>query len=168
MARRKQDGIEIDEDLAHQRLEWRLERIGWTLMALLVLAALLGLLGYGPMSRASAGDAATLSLDYDRVQRASAPTEYRFHAAPALSGNGEVRLRFDASLLEEVELESIRPEPREVRTGPGYTEFAFATDGGERPADIVFQFRPATFCHVRGQVATQGAAPLLLDQYVLP
>ncbi len=137
-------------------------------MALLVLAALLGLLGYGPKSRASAGDAAALSPGYDRGGRAGAPTEYRLHAAPALSGYGGVRLRLDASLLEEVELESIRPEPREVRTGPGYTEFAFATDGGERPADIVFQFRPATFGHVRGQVATQGAAPLLLDQYVLP
>lgn len=165
---RKQHGIQINEDLAHQRLEWRLERIGWAVMALLVLAGLLGLFGYGPVSRASAGDAATLSLDYDRFQRASAPSEYRFSASPALSGDGEVRLRFDGGLMDQVELDSVLPEPREVRAGPGYTEFAFATDGGDQPAEIVFQFRQATFGHVRGHVTAQGAPPLLVDQYVLP
>ena len=168
MARQQQRGMQIDEDLAHQRLEWRLERIGWAAMALLVVAALVGLLGYGPLSHASAGDAATLAVDYDRIQRASAPTAYRFHVAPALAGNGEVRLRFDAALLDEVELESILPEPREVRTGPGYTEFAFATAAGDEPATIMFEFRPATFGHVRGRVTSEGAPPLLFDQYILP
>ena len=163
-----EDTIEINEDRGFQRREWRFERVGWTMMALVVAAALLGVFGYGPLSHATVGDPATLALDYDRVQRASAPAEYRFRAARALTGDGEVRLRFDSALTEEMELDSIMPEPREVRSGPGYTEFAFATAAGDEPATIMFEFRPATFGHVRGRVTSEGAPPLLFDQYILP
>ena len=162
------DTIEINEDRGFQRREWRFERAGWTVMALVVAAALLGVFGYGPVSHASAGDPETLAVDYDRVQRASAPAEYLFRVAPGLAADGELRLRFDAALTAEMELDSILPEPREVRSGPGYTEFAFATDGGDRPAEIVFLFKPATFGHVRGRVTSDGAPPLVLDQWVLP
>lgn len=165
----RRQGPEINEDRRHQRIEWRMERVAWMVMLLLMAASLLGVFGSGPLSRAQAGQSGTLTLDYDRVQRSSAPTEYRFEAAPALARDGQLRLRFDAALLEEVELDSIVPEPETVRSGPGYTEFAFALDAAAaQPASIVFQFQPATFGHVRGRVATAGAPPLVVDQIVLP
>lgn len=167
-SQRRQGGLEFNEDRRHQRIEWRMERVAWTVMLLLMVASLLGVFGGGPLSRARAGQAGTLTLDYDRVQRSSAPTEYRFEAAPALARDGQLRLRFDAALLEEVELESIVPEPESTRSGPGYTEFAFALDAAAQPANIVFQFQPATFGHVRGRVVAAGAPPLVLDQIVLP
>ena len=39
MARRKQDGIEIDEDLAHQRLEWRLAKLGALFLVIVLFQA---------------------------------------------------------------------------------------------------------------------------------
>jgi hypothetical protein len=169
MVNTQEQGIQINENRDHQRREWRIERIGWLVMAALLAAGLLGLLGYGPLSRARAGEAGTLSLEYDRLQRSSAPTEYRFDAAPSLARDGELRLRFDDTLLDEVEMQSIVPEPREVRSGPGYTEFVFAMDRTEGPsAHIQFQFEPATFGHVRGRVTADGAAPLVIDQIIYP
>lgn len=164
-----QSRFQIDEDRRHQRHEWRVERIGWVLMAALLVAGLLGLLGYGPLSRAHAGEPGTLTLEYDRLQRSSAPTEYRFEAAPSLVRAGRLRLRFDDALLDEVEMQSIIPEPTEMRSGPGYTEFVFAMDAGKgSPARIQFQFQPATFGHVRGRITADGAAPLVVDQIVYP
>ena len=92
-------GLQIEEDRAHQRREWRIERVGWVLMAGLLLAGLLGLLGDGPLSRATAGSAGALSVEYDRLQRAAAPYEYRFEVDPSLAREGQLRLRFDDALL---------------------------------------------------------------------
>src|SRR5690242_8532320 len=97
------DRIQIDVDRRHSRREWRIERIGWAVMAVLLAAGLLGLLGYGPLSQARAGEPGTLSVTYDRLQRASAPSEYHFTVAPSLARDGELRLRFDDTLLDEVD-----------------------------------------------------------------
>lgn len=164
-----QSRFQIVEDRSHQRHQWRFERIGWVLMAALLAAGLLGLLGYGPLSRAHAGKPGALTLQYDRLQRSSAPTEYRFEAAPSLVRDGRLRLRFDDALLDEVEMQSIIPQPTEMRTGPGYIEFVFAMDAGKgSPAHIQFQFKPATFGHVRGRITADGTAPLVVDQIVYP
>ena len=165
----KDQSLQIDEDLGHERREWRAERTGWVVMAVLLAAGLLGLLGYGPLSRTQVGTPGTLSVHYDRLQRSSAPTEYRFDIDPSLIRQGELRLRFDQVLLEEIEMRSILPEPKETRSGPGYTEFVFAVDAaGKAPIRVQFQFQPATFGHVRGRVIAEGAAPLVIDQIVYP
>ncbi|MBP1472779.1 hypothetical protein J7I44_00570 [Frateuria sp. MAH-13] len=169
MAQTRDDGLQIEQDRTHSRREWRIERVGWAVMAILLAAGLLGLLGYGPLSQANAGEPGKLTLAYDRLQRASAPSEYHFTVAPSLARDGVFRLRFDNALLDEVELQSIIPEPEHVRAGPGYTEYVFAMEAAEgSPARIQFQFEQATFGHVRGNVTADGAAPLVIDQFILP
>jgi hypothetical protein len=161
--------IQIEEDSRHQQRDWRFERTGWAVMAIVLVAGLLGLLGYGPLSQTQAGARGALTVTYDRLQRASAPTAYRFQAAQSLARNGELRLRFDDALLDEMEMDSILPEPVQMRAGPGYTEFVFAMAGAEGPpARLQFQFQPATFGHVRGRVSTEGAEPLVIDQIIFP
>ena len=78
MASQQQGGIQIDEDLAHQRLEWRLERIGWAAMARLLGAAGGGVVGYVPMGRARAGEARRPALPPARPH-----DSYRCRAARA-------------------------------------------------------------------------------------
>jgi len=169
MVQTRDDGLQIEEDRAHARHEWRIERVGWAVMALLLVAGVLGLLGYGPLSEVHVGDPGTLSVTYDRLQRASAPSEYHFTVAPSLARDGKLRMRFEDALLEEIEIESIIPEPDQVLSGPGYTLYVFAMDAaGGPPAHIQFQFQQATFGHVRGSVTAEGAAPLVIDQIILP
>ena len=47
--------LEISQDLTFQRRSWIVQRVGWVMLALLILAALGGLFGPGPLSRARAG-----------------------------------------------------------------------------------------------------------------
>jgi hypothetical protein len=37
--------LEVNEELEFQRRDWMAQRVGWTVMALVVVVALLGLLG---------------------------------------------------------------------------------------------------------------------------
>ena len=162
-------GLEIDEHRAHQRREWLIERIGWGVMAALVVAALLGLFGDGPIGETTAGTPDALRVDYNRLQRAAAPTEYRFAVHPALARDGRLRLRVEDRLLEEAHLRAIVPEPESATAGPGYTEFAFAVDpGSDTPVRIVFDLEPTTFGRVTGRVAAEGAPPVVIDQFVFP
>lgn len=169
MVQTRDDGLQIEVDRPHSRREWRIERVGWAVMAILLAAGLLGLFGYGPLSQTIAGEPGKLTVTYDRLQRASAPSEYHFTVAPSLARDGMFRLRFDNVLLEEVEIQSIIPAPEHARSGPGYTEYEFAMAPAEGPpARIQFQFQQATFGHVRGNVSADGAAPLVIDQFILP
>ena len=67
--------IELAEDMEFQRKNWRAERIGWAVLAFILLAAALGLFGQGPLGGTvvAAGDD-SLSLTYERFWRLSSPT----------------------------------------------------------------------------------------------
>lgn len=171
-ATRKREKTADESDFAdlmrHHRAAWRVERIGWTVMALLLAATLLGAFGDGPLSHARSGSAQGLSVEYDRLLRSSAPALYRFEANPSLARDGVIRLRFDGALIENMELESIVPEPEAQEAGPGFTEFAFRVAPGDRPAKFDFRFRPATFGHRTGGVSVAGAEAVRINQFVYP
>ena len=48
--------LQIHQDLCQERREWKIQRVGWLLMALMLVAALAGLLGPGPLSSTIAED----------------------------------------------------------------------------------------------------------------
>ena len=71
---KKTDGLEITEDMSFQNLTWKIQRIGWVIMFILVLLALLGLFGDGLLADTTAGSSeAGLSIEYPRYERAFSP-----------------------------------------------------------------------------------------------
>lgn len=169
-SKRKRDGAGANyaDTMRHHRAAWRAERIGWTVMALLLLATLLGAFGDGPLSRAHNGSLQSLSVRYDRLLRASAPTNYRFEANPAIASGGELRLRFDQAMVEGIEIDLIVPTPEREQAGPDYTEFVFNVAPGSSPVRIDFRYRPATFGPHNGRVSVGGAHAVTIDQFVYP
>ena len=49
MATQRED-LELETDESFQRNEWRIQRVGWIVWSLVIIAGLIGLLGSGPMS----------------------------------------------------------------------------------------------------------------------
>jgi hypothetical protein len=164
-----EDDLLLQRVMPHHRAAWRVERIGWAIGSVALIAAMLGLFGYGPMSRTTVGTHESIQVEYDQFQRSSAPTDYVVTANAALARAGRLRIRFDQSLVEQVEFNDIVPEPEHVLAGRGYTEFEFdIAPGREARVRIVFRFRPITFGHRGGQVVVSGAPPVTLDQYIYP
>ena len=59
--------LEIDDNADLHQIEWRIQRAGWLIWGVIIAAGLLGLLGSGPISSATAtGADDSLSIDYDR------------------------------------------------------------------------------------------------------
>ena len=65
--------LELATDDAFQQIEWRIQRIGWLVWAMLLLAALLGLTGSGWLSGAEVtSDDGAVTVKYDRFLQVNA------------------------------------------------------------------------------------------------
>ncbi len=101
----------INDEIDFQRKSWRFERIGWFVLALIVLLTLLGLFSKGPLStgHVSSADGA-LQVEYQRFQRHGAHSQLIVTAQVAPSSSAAVR--FSPQLFEAFTLEGIYPAPQ--------------------------------------------------------
>jgi len=150
------------ELIFHQR-EWRIQRVGWLLLALFLALALGGLFGNGPLSRAHA-DGAAGRVEYQRFVRYGLSTDLVI--TPTGSAQGVNRSEIEADYLESFRVEHITPEPASVRLSGRHIvyEFASAAPG----ASISFHIRPQRLLRHTSGVSIDGAAPVGISQLTYP
>lgn len=166
---RRVGDLEIDEDRAYQRLFWTIQRFGWVGMGLLVLAGLAGLLGPGPLSSTTVGDAA-LRVEYDRFGQWVAGTTLRVRVERPPAGEGEVRVFLNAAYLKDMLIERVTPEPERVEGGEEGHVYVFNLAEPGRGLDASFHLRPERAGAFRGEVRLggAGAARVEFDQFIYP
>ena len=71
--------IEIQEDFNHQKISWRIKKIGFIIIFLLVILASLGLFGTGFLSATDLGNKNYAWLSYEKFTRAGSPAEIDIH-----------------------------------------------------------------------------------------
>ena len=69
------------EKLEHIRRNWRVKRVGWVVLAILVLAGAAGLFGDGPLS-STIRSANGLTLEFDRFVRRERPFTLKLNLVP--------------------------------------------------------------------------------------
>jgi len=133
--------LEITQDLPFQEREWRSQRIGWAVMALVVLAALLGLFGDGPLGQASAGDPAKgLGVSYARFSRFQSTTELAVRFPP--ESGPEVRVLLSRSFADRVTMKAIVPPPAAHEGGDDAVVYIFRPGQGQSMSSITFSYEP--------------------------
>jgi hypothetical protein len=149
MARHKD--LEIEQNLAFQRREWRAQSIGWWVLTAFLVAAMLGLFGEGPLSRARAGEAGDpMWIEYERFVRVGRLARLTVHTG-ARESSEPLELRIARSYFEGLILEHVVPEPDDLRVDADHVTMAFS--GGRRPAAIVFDVQPRRAGLQRGEIA---------------
>lgn len=159
--------LEVSEDLRFQHRWWRVERIGWTVMALVLLASLAGALGDGPLSRAATRSASgTFEISFDRVGRRMSPQNLALHIQ---LGNKPqtVTLSISRSFLAHVELREIFPEPVTVSADASRRLYEFSPAPGAAQIWITVEFEPNEAGLLRGTF-TVGDESVAISQLVLP
>jgi hypothetical protein len=151
--------LQIDADMNYQRRAWAFQRFGWLLIAALVLAALFGLFGGGPLSSASA-EGVRVRLDYDRFARLGQSTKLRLSFMNAPS----TRLELSRAYLDSFRIEQITPAPRATDGNQDWLGYSFA---GEGSMTVAFDLIPETFGTIRGAIRGSGET-LLFRQLVYP
>jgi hypothetical protein len=112
------------EQLARMRRRWRLQHLGWALVAALVLAGAAGVFGSGPLS-ATTRSVDGLSLEFDRFIRRGAP----FTLTAVLTvppGASEARLSLSRRYFDKIRIEAMLPSPIQVVSAPEVVTFVFA------------------------------------------
>jgi len=159
-------GLEISQRLKEQAIEWKVERIAWVVMALILLAALAGLLGPGPLSKAVAGDrASALWVEYHRFERYQAPTKLIIHLTPPAR---EIRLWINYGFMRNVDLEHIDPEPERSEAGADRYSFPFVLNDTKNEIILTVYFKANEFGMLHTEMGLENGPSLRFSQMVYP
>lgn len=167
MGNQKAD-LSITQDPSVLRLESLAERIGWGAIALIIVAAGLGLFGSGPLSSArAASDDGSVSIEYRRFWRISSPMQIRIEVAPPI--DGVARLWIDRDYLDALSVSRIVPQPQRVEAAADRVIYMFPTanlDGQPLRLTIDAEFTSAW--RIRGAIGLEGAGTVQFDHFVYP
>jgi hypothetical protein len=164
---RNPKGSPIEEDLRFQNVTWIAERLGWLVMAAVVLAALLGLFG-GPSAKTEVRDASgRVQVEYQRFQRLLAPSGMKITLDAKTDPIVDVVV--DEGLAGAFELRTVSPQPLESLAHEGGVLLRFAVTSENRaPVQIVLMGVPGKAGRVRGGIGLLGEQPAQLSIFVYP
>jgi hypothetical protein len=161
--------LEIDQDLRFQKREWAFERVSWVVMALFVLAGLLGLLGRGPMSyQTAASPDGTVSVEYERFVNHRAGAQMTVRVPGDVTAGGTFRLVINQDYLRGVQVQQITPTPDTTEAGEGRQVFVFRAADPGRPTAVVFYLEAEGPATLTGRISIPGGPPAEFTQVVYP
>jgi hypothetical protein len=167
-AKTERAGFDLLQDPEFQRRTWAAQRVGRLVMALVVLAALLGLVGSGPLSKARAGDGERLTVEYDRFVRRLGENRLTVKVAPGAAAGPEVRVWIDSRYARWMEVESVTPEPERMETAADRLTLVFMLARPGEGLEAVLDLRSRAFGPVRGAVGLAGGPAARITQFVYP
>ncbi len=150
-----QRGLDIEEGLPFQKREWRVQRIAWILLALLLLGAVLGLVGPGPLSFTSTGTS-RLNVHYERFVRWQAPQSIVI-AAAAAPAHSLLQLAINRAYLDRVSIQQVTPEPSSVKLSRNDFVYSFEIAGAAPSTTITLDLQSTQMGLLHGEV-TMGSA----------
>lgn len=161
------EGLEIDQDLRFQQRMWILQRLGWGVIACIILAALLGLLGPGPLAlRTLDLPQGGFSLEYQRFLRHRAPTRLLLQVKS--NSQEEVQIWYDRAFIEHFLVTQIVPVPTRVEVNAERLTYTFRVNDQKKPFLITFSLEPETFGSLSGRVGIERDDSLYFRQFVYP
>ncbi|MCL4298518.1 MAG: hypothetical protein KJ077_22465 [Anaerolineae bacterium] len=161
--------LEISQDLQFQEREWKAETVAWIIMALILIAALLGLLGPGPLSRQIAGEPDSgLWIEYNRFVRFHAPETLRVHVRPADGSGSEVRLWLNRDFVNRAELKDIDPQPERVEAWPDRLVYIINLPQPRQAATLIVHFEANEFGPTPVNLGLEDGPELNFNQFYFP
>ncbi len=155
---------------------WRhIEHGSHVFMILVVLAALAGLLGQGPLSHRTdkSGDG-RLAVDFEPLARYGTTTQVTLHLSNSLPGarnelepTTPVNVIVTSQLVEPMGLQRVFPQPARTAAVGADISYTFNIPPGKESAMIRFVLKPAVVGPV-WLLARQGETTVAWKQWVLP
>ena len=125
MEKIKTTSLELEDEIKLHQTGWNIQRVGWAVILLLLVASALGLFGSGLLSSKALSDNGN-TVTFEKIARFESPMHLRVYAK---SNNGHIVVSIPQSYLKEIELDKIVPEPVSQRLENELAIFTFeATD----------------------------------------
>lgn len=155
-------------DPARQHRAVVVQRVAWVVLALIVLGALLGLFGPGPLSRVTQSDpSGQVALQYERFARYYGDTSVELQVRHDPHRPGTASVWISSDYLTLVQVQQVRPEPA-TWTGVGDRVLLTFPVRGPDPITVVLRTRPDQVGVLSGSVGAPGGKPIEFWQLVYP
>jgi hypothetical protein len=164
----KQRGI-TGHDIEFERREWKVQRVAWVVMTLIIVAAAVGLFGNGVFAEAdkTAADG-SVRVDYHRIARHHQPRTLAVDVSPQFVAGGEIRIWLGKEYVNELGLQNIIPEPESTEIEPDRVVYTFTAGEGEGPFTITFYYESDGVWRQTGRLGVVDGAEITFSQFVFP
>jgi hypothetical protein len=159
--------LEIDQDLQFQRRMWRTERVGWGAMAILLICAVMGLFGNGPLSRMTAQTGELLTVEYQRFGRYQAPMEMRLYLA-GFTKDHSLFFQLDHTFLSHVQITRITPQPALEEPTPDGIGFIYPVRVQDGSILVTISYQPEQIGMLKATLMADETSPLSIRQFIYP
>lgn len=151
--------IPIDEELALHKKGWVIQRVGWVMIFLFMLLALLGLFGEGPLSSRTVapGD---IKISYDRFGRFEHETAIKLES----SGEDISSISLSEQYIRNFKVTKIVPEPGNPVVSAGYINYTFPGHGNRH---ITLYLDPTDYGNSKGSIKVNNYT-ISLAQTIYP
>lgn len=161
--------LEVDQDVRFEKLEWRGQILGRVLMVLIVLGALLGFFGAGPLSLEEARDeTGNLSVIYEHFGRRGATTNLTVAIDSAAFTSGETEVWLSSDYLGQMQVDAVTPPPDQVTVQDDGYIYTFLVDQPEDALTVTFNFTIDAMGSVTGNIGLPEAEPIRLTHFFTP
>lgn len=161
--------LEINQDVRFQDREWKAERVGWLLLVALLIVAMLGLFGNGPLSWAtSSSPDDALKVVYERFGRRGGSQELTLRASADAATNGSWQIEITRGYLASLEIATITPEPDSAETTPRGVRYTFTQAAPSATLEVIFAVTPRQLWSQSGEVRVGDKAPATVSQFFFP
>lgn len=142
--------LQLKDDIDLHLRGWIIQRIGWVLLLLLLIAASLGVFGTGWLSSDHvAGKNGTVS--FERISRFEAPMKL---VVQVEKSDGDIEVRIPRSYISSMEIDKIVPEPVTQKTADGSVVYTFDADP---ESTIIFYLTPESTGSIRTELTIDNA-----------
>ena len=160
--------MQIAENLGFQRRMWIAERVGWAVLAAIVVAAVLGAFGMGLFGGVHAsGPDRSFGVEYRRFGRMQSPSSLRVSLSPR-TDDRELRIWISSSYLDRFQVQTIQPEPESTVIGDHRVTFVFALGGAGAAGTVSFMLEAQQPGTARGEIGVGDGAGLDIRQFFYP
>jgi hypothetical protein len=160
--------IEIDEDLVFHQRFWKVQRLGWVLWALILVAAVIGFLGPGAKGQQKLqSSASNLSLTFEKSVHYQAPAELKIQVKQKTKSSS-TRLAINRDYIDSVEITRIDPEPNLITDGDGVILYTFNRSNSLEPMTVNLAYKTKTFGRIPIRLKLDEEPSLIAEQLSFP
>lgn len=160
--------LEIDQDLQFQRRMWRIERVGWGAMAIILICAVMGLFGNGPLSRTTTQTGELFAVEYQRFGRYQAPMEMRLHLLAGFTKDDSLFFQLDRTFLSHVQIARITPQPALEQPTSDGIRFIYPVRVQDGSILVTISYQPEQIGMLKATLRADDTSPLSIRQFIYP
>ena len=151
-----------------QQREWKIQRIGWVIWGLIILAGLAGLLGTGPLSSTSAVSVdGTVEVRFDRYEHSHDPITLELLLSPTAQYE-DLQVAFSRSFLDHVRIHRMEPEPERCLLQKDSVVYSFPLGSIAGAVKVQMHLEYRKFGDVDGEIGLVDHSPVRIRQFVYP